>query len=88
MRMSNFIWSQTVGTMIPRGFTTRAVLIKKDGSEPYKVCAEYHWTWCESDAVYYRDDVDDLILFEAPRNGAKGFTFKRDYRKRTLVKIG
>lgn len=29
MGMSNFIWSQTVGTMIPRGFTTRAVLIKR-----------------------------------------------------------
>ena len=88
MGMSSYIWSDTVGTMIPKGFTTRAVLIKNDGSEPYKVCAPYHWTWDEDDAVYYRDDIDgETMYYEVPDNGKKGLTLKLGYHRRTLVKI-
>lgn len=87
MAMSSYIWSDTVGTMIPKGFTTRAVLIKNDGSEPYKVCQPVHWTWYEDDAVYYCDIVDDKFTFEVPDNGEKGLTLKLGYHRRTLVKI-
>lgn len=87
MGMSIYIWSDTVGTMIPKGFTTRAVLIKNDGSESYKVCQPVHWSWHEEDAVYYCDIVDDKFTFEVPDNAEKGLTLKLGYHRRTLVKI-
>lgn len=43
---TNCIFSETIGEMIPKGFTRK----------------NRHYTWCESDAVYYRDDVDDLAI--------------------------
>jgi hypothetical protein len=46
------IWSDTVGAMIPRGFKRKL----KDGD--YR-----HYTWNESDAVYWADDVDDRYYF-------------------------
>lgn len=46
------IWSDTVGTMIPKGFK------RKLKSGDYR-----HYTWNESDAVYWADDVDDRYYF-------------------------
>lgn len=85
--LASYIWSETLGCMVVKGFTTRAVLIKKNGSKPYKVCQPYHWTWNEEDALYYRDDVDDAWTEDIPENGAKGFTLKLGYRRRTLVTL-
>ena len=53
--MAKMIYSDTVGGMIPKGFKR----LKKDG--------EYrHYTWNESDAVYWADDVDDRYYMEIP----------------------
>jgi hypothetical protein len=46
------IWSDTVGAMIPKGFKRKL----KD-----RDCR--HYTWNESDAVYWADDVDDRYYF-------------------------
>lgn len=85
--LPSLIWSDTENAMIPQGFTTRAVLIRKDGSEPYKVCKSFHWTWHEDDAVYYRDDVDDSFRYEVPENGEKALSLKLGYKRRTLVTL-
>lgn len=46
------IWSNTVGAMIPTGFKRKLK------------CGDYrHYTWNESDAVYWADDVDDRYYF-------------------------
>ena len=88
MNTNNYIYSETIGTMIPKGFTTRKVLFSKDGSTPYKICNSFHWTWNEEDAVYYRDDVDDIYKYEMPINGEKCFNLVLGMRSRYLVKIG
>lgn len=45
-----------------RGFTTQNVYISKDGSIPYIIGKSYHWSWNSDDEMYYRDDVDDILL--------------------------
>jgi hypothetical protein len=47
------IYSRTVGGMIPTGFKR-----KLKNSNEYR-----HYTWNESDAVYWADDVDDRYFF-------------------------
>jgi hypothetical protein len=47
------IYSRTVGGMIPTGFKR-----KLKNSNEYR-----HYTWNESDAVYWADDVDDRYYF-------------------------
>ena len=42
----NYIYSETIDGMIPRGFTRKG----------------FHYTWNEADALYYRDDVDDRMM--------------------------
>lgn len=42
-----YIKSETVDGMIPMGFTSQK---------------GYHYTWSEADAVYWRDDVDDVAI--------------------------
>lgn len=44
------VWSDTLDTFVIGGFTWK----------------NYHYTWDDADAVYYRDDVDDRILYEVP----------------------
>jgi hypothetical protein len=46
------IWSNTVGKMIGKGFM-----------RPLKNGGYRHYTWNESDAVYWADDVDDRYYF-------------------------
>ena len=48
--MRKVIWSATLDTFVIRGFTYKG----------------HHYTWNDADAVYYRDDVDDEVLYEAP----------------------
>ena len=86
--MSNYIFSETVGTMIPKAFTTRKVLFSKDGLEKYKICKPFKWIWNEDDAVYYREDTDESFKCEMPVNGAKCLTFALGKTCRYLVKIG
>lgn len=86
--MSNFIWSDTVGTMIPKGFTTQVVLFDCSRLRPYQVKRSFHWTWCEADGVYYRDDVDDIMRFECPKNGERGLALALGCYRRYIVRIG
>ena len=86
--MNNYIFSETVGTMIPKAFTTRKVLFSKDGSEPYKICKPFKWIWNEEDAVYYREDTDECFKYEIPVNGEKCFNLVLGKKSRYLVKIG
>lgn len=44
------IWSNTLDDFVIGGFTWK----------------NHHYTWNDADAVYYRDDVDDRILYEVP----------------------
>lgn len=86
--MSKYVWSDTLGTLIPRGFYTRKVVFKNDGSKPYRIAREFHWTWNEDDAVYYRDDVDDTFTYEVFKNGLKTYVLEVGSHARYLVKIG
>ena len=53
----NYIYSEFLGAMIIKGFYMK----KKNG--------EYrHYTWNDSDCVYWADDVDDRFYFEVPKN--------------------
>ena len=49
--MPKKIWSRTKGRMIPEGFTYR----------------KHHYTWCEEDQVYWRDDMKDRYREKVPR---------------------
>lgn len=44
------VWSEVNEAMVVKGFTFK----------------NKHYTWCESDEVYYRDDVDDTYMMEIP----------------------
>ena len=85
--MSKLVYSDYLGTMICKGFTTRKVIFNKQGSEPYKICNPFHWTWNEDDLLYYRDDVDDTSYCEIPKNGVKTYTLKKGCKARILVTL-
>lgn len=44
------VWSDTLDDFVVKGFTYKG----------------HHYTWNDQDAVYYRDDVDDHILYSVP----------------------
>lgn len=48
--MAKMIWSENQESMVVKGFVYRGK----------------HYTWCEADELYYRDDVDDIYLMEIP----------------------
>ena len=48
--MVKMIWSENQESMVVKGFTYKGK----------------HYTWCESDELYYRDDVDDSYFMEIP----------------------
>ena len=60
---NNMVYSDSLKEMIIKGFYMK----KKNG--------EYrHYTWNDSDCVYWADDVDDRYYFEIPKNAI--FTLK------------
>ena len=53
---NNMIYSESLGELIIKGF----YLKKKNG--------EYrHYTWNDSDCVYWADDVDDRFYYDVPQ---------------------
>ena len=48
--MRKIVWSGSLDDFVISGFTYKG----------------HHYTWNEADSVYYRDDVDDVALYEAP----------------------
>ena len=54
---NNMVYSEMLGGMIIKGFYMK----KKNGQ--YR-----HYTWNESDCVYWADDVDDRFYYELPEN--------------------
>ena len=65
MKNNKMIYSDYMGTMIPVGFTIRKVLFDKQGNEPYKICKHSeHYTWNETDLLYYSDETDDDMYME------------------------
>ena len=57
VRVRDMIYSESLGEMIIKGFYVK----KKNG--------EYrHYTWNDSDCVYWADDVDDRFYYDVPKN--------------------
>ena len=54
---NNMVYSEMLGGMIIKGFYMK----KKNGESR-------HYTWNESDCVYWADDVDDRFYYELPKN--------------------
>lgn len=50
MRMSNYIFSESLGELVIYGFMYNG----------------RHYTWNDMDCVYYRDDVDDICVDYPP----------------------
>ena len=85
MKNNKMIYSDYMETMIPAGFTIRKVLFDKQGKEPYKICKEKHYTWDETDLLYYYDETDDDTYMEIPSNGETWYTLKEGKTARVLV---
>lgn len=73
--------------MVASGFTTRKVIFDNTGLTSYKIKKGFHWSWNDSDCVYYRDDVDDVYADEPIKNGEKTFVLKVGASARYLVKM-
>lgn len=50
--MSKYIYSETVGMMIPTGF------VRKFSSSDEVRIGKEHFSWSESDCLYWSDEVD------------------------------
>ena len=85
MKNNKMIYSDYLGTMIPAGFTIRKVLFDRQGNEPYKICKQKHYTWDETDLLYYSDEIDDDYYMEIPKNGEKRLTLKLGKTARQMV---
>ena len=86
MRNNKMIYSDYMETMIPAGFTIKKVLFDRQGNEPYKICKHSeHYTWDETDLLYYSDEIDGEYYMEIPSNGATWYTLKEDKTARALV---
>ena len=86
MRNNKMIYSDYMETMIPAGFTIRKVLFDRQGNEPYKLCKHSeHYTWDETDLLYYSDEIDGEYYMEIPKNGATWYTLKEGKTARALV---
>ena len=64
--MERMIYSATCGGMIVKGFTR----IKRRGD---KMISKFHYTWSESDALYWNDEVDDDYYMDKPDDGVRTF---------------
>lgn len=64
--MEKMIYSETCGGMIVKGFTR----IRRRGDV---VTSNRHYTWDESDAVYWNDEVDDDYYMDKPKDGIHTF---------------
>ena len=51
------VYSEMLGGMIIKGF------YMKMRNQQYR-----HYTWDESDCVYWADDVDDRFYYDVPKN--------------------
>ena len=86
MKNNKMIYSDYLETMIPAGFTIRKVLFDRQGNEPYKLCKHSeHYTWDETDLLYYSDEIDGDYYMEIPKNGEKRLTLKLGKTARALV---
>lgn len=47
-----FVYSDTIGSMIPRGF------VRKYSIGDEVIIGDEHFTWCENDCMYWSDDID------------------------------
>ena len=86
MKNNKMIYSDYLETMIPAGFTIRKVLFDKQCKEPYKICKHSeHYTWDETDLLYYSDEIDGEYYMEIPKNGVTWYTLKEGKTARALV---
>lgn len=51
-RMEKMIYSNSLGEMVNAGFTK----------------GKYHYTWNDSDCLYYNDEIEDIYYIEIPLN--------------------
>ena len=79
------IYSDSVGYMVQSGFTTRKVVFDNICVNRYSIKKAFHWTWNDEDCVYYRDDVDDMVVDEPIKNGQKTYVLKLNSHARYLV---
>ena len=86
MKNNKMIYSDYLETMIPAGFTIRKVLFDRQGNKPYKLCNNSeHYTWNETDLLYYSDEIDGEYYMEIPENGTKTYTLKEGKTARQMV---
>lgn len=70
-----------------KGFTIQRILISRDGTLPMRKCAKHHYTWSESDLIYYNDESDEDWFDDVPVNGEYTFCFKLGYKARLKVVV-
>lgn len=83
------IYSNSLDAMVVSGFMLYRVVF---GNFGYKVLKRGHYTWNDSDCVYYNDNIEDSYFEEVPKNGIKTLILKLDEKKicsasRWLVKL-
>ena len=81
------IYSEYLECMIPSGFTIQKVHFDKQGKSKYLIGKSMHYTWNEENLVYCNDIVDDIFVFDIPKNGSKSLSLKLGCKCRILVKI-
>lgn len=72
-----YIYSDSLCQMVQRGFTR--VKIRENGKKYSK-----HYSWNDSDCVYYNDDVDDDFYMEIP-NPIEAEDYKGKYRTEIIM---
>lgn len=84
MKNVKMVYSDSLCKMVVAGFTRQRIYFGNDGITK---CKPIHYTWDDSDCVYYNDDTDNDFYMEVPKNGAKAYSLKLRHTSRILIRL-